>query len=125
MGPVSLFGVCGCPPPQGAHVAIFERPLGPEGDLDRLFAVGGHGGARVANLGEVDDSEPYLGVRLAVSRAGHLGSHVGLEPPVCPICVQNPGEVAAPGAGGGGEQYAAGVRYRLFSLILVRRTFLI
>ena len=25
---------------QGANVAIFERPLRPEGDLDRLFAVG-------------------------------------------------------------------------------------
>jgi hypothetical protein len=24
------------------------------GDLDRLFAVGGHGGATVANLGEMD-----------------------------------------------------------------------
>jgi hypothetical protein len=44
--------------------------LGPEGDLDRLFAVGGHGGARVANLGEVDDSEPYLGL----DRPG-AGSH--------------------------------------------------
>jgi len=44
---------------QGAHVAVFEGPLaclprrirgvqrrqGPQGDLDRLFAVGGHGRA--------------------------------------------------------------------------------
>ena len=66
---------------KGAYVAVFKRPLGPEGDLNHLFVVGGHRGARVANLGEVEDSEPYLGVHLAVSRAGHLGSHIGLEPP--------------------------------------------
>jgi hypothetical protein len=46
---------------QGANVAIFERPLRPEGDLDRLFAVGGHGGAGVAILGGVDDPDGYSG----------------------------------------------------------------
>ena len=60
--------VRGRPAPQGADVAVFERPLGPEGDLDRLFAVGGHGGATVAILGEMDDPEPDL--RLDPSRAG-------------------------------------------------------
>ena len=64
------------PARQGAEIAVYERPLGPEGDLDYLFAVGGHRGVRVANLGEVEDSEPHLGVHLAVSRAGHLGSQM-------------------------------------------------
>ena len=61
---------------QGAYIAVFKRPLGPEGDLDRLVAVGRHRGARMANLGEVEDAEPNLGVRIAVSRAGPLGSQM-------------------------------------------------
>jgi hypothetical protein len=39
-----------------------------------LFAVGGHRGATVGSLGEVDDPEPDLGVHRAVSRPAHLGS---------------------------------------------------
>jgi hypothetical protein len=53
---------------QGADVAVFKRPLGPEGDLDRLFAVGCHGGATLSNFCEVDDPEIYL--RFDPSRAG-------------------------------------------------------
>jgi len=60
---------------QGAEIAVYEGPLGAEGYLDGLFAVGGHRGATVGNLGEMDDPEPDLGVRLAVSRPAHLGSH--------------------------------------------------
>jgi hypothetical protein len=52
--------VRGYPSPQDADVAVIERPLGPEGDLDRLFAVGGHGSATLGILGEVDDPEPNL-----------------------------------------------------------------
>jgi len=77
-----------CPSPQGADVTVFERPLGPEGDLDRLFAVGGHRGATVGNLGEVDDPEEYLGFYL--SRAGSRTGTFG-EPDitVCePSCVR-------------------------------------
>ena len=59
---------------QGAEIAVYEGPLGAEGYLDGLFAVGGHRGATVGNLGEMDDPEPDLGVRLAVSRPAHLGS---------------------------------------------------
>jgi len=43
------------PTHQGADVAIFKRPLGPKGDLYGLFAVGRHGGTRVANMGEMED----------------------------------------------------------------------
>jgi hypothetical protein len=57
-----------------------NAPLGPEGDFDRLFAVGGHRGATVGNLGEVDDPEPDLGVHLEVSRPAHLGSQHFSEP---------------------------------------------
>ena len=38
---------------QGADVTVFEDPLGPQSDLDLLFAVGGHGRAVcAANGGE-------------------------------------------------------------------------
>jgi hypothetical protein len=37
-----------------------KAPLGPQGDLDGLFAVGGHGGAVVAFQGAVYDTEPDL-----------------------------------------------------------------
>ena len=30
----------------------------PEGDFEHLFALDGHGGARGANLGDMDDPEP-------------------------------------------------------------------
>ena len=52
--------VRGYPSPQDADVAVIERPLGLEGDLDRLFAVGGHGSATLGILGEVDDPEPKV-----------------------------------------------------------------
>ena len=87
VAPAAMEGVYdlvgGHPARQGADVAVFEGPLGSKGDLDRLFAVGGHGGAVVAFLGDVDDPEPDLGLRgapAAVSRAAHLGTHIGLEP---------------------------------------------
>jgi len=51
-----------------------NAPLAPEGDLDRLFAVGRHGGATVGNLCEMDDPEPNFGLHLAVSTPAHLGS---------------------------------------------------
>ena len=63
------------PARRGADVAVFEGPLGLEGDLDRLFPIGRHGATVVAFLGDVDDPEPDLGLRLAVSRAAHPGSH--------------------------------------------------
>jgi hypothetical protein len=52
---------------RNSSVVVLEGPLGPEGDLDGLFAVGGHGGATVASLGEVDNPEIYL--RLDPTRA--------------------------------------------------------
>jgi hypothetical protein len=58
----------------GADVAIFKRPLGPNGDFDGLYAVGPHWCARVANLREMDDSKPDLRLDLTVSRPAHLGS---------------------------------------------------
>ena len=67
------------------HCQTLERPLGSEGDLDRLFAVGRHGGAVVGILGEMDDPEPGLGVRLAVSRPAHSGSqHFPARSYACP-----------------------------------------
>jgi hypothetical protein len=51
--------------PHGADVAVFERPLGPEGDLDGLFAVSGDSGATLSTLGEMDDPEIYLVLDLA------------------------------------------------------------
>ena len=60
--------VGGHPARQGADVTVFEGPPGPEGDLDRLFAVGGHGGVVVAISGGMDDPEPDL--RLDPPRAG-------------------------------------------------------
>ena len=48
---------------RGADVAILKRPLGHKGDLDRLFAGGGHGGAVLGILGEMDDPEPDLRFR--------------------------------------------------------------
>jgi hypothetical protein len=39
-----------------------------------LFSVWGHRGARVANLGEMEDPEPDFRVHLAVSRPAHSGS---------------------------------------------------
>lgn len=52
----------GHPARQGANVAVLERPLRPQRDLDRLFAVGGPGGAVWAARGDVDDPEPDLGL---------------------------------------------------------------
>lgn len=52
--------VGGHPACQGADVAVFERALGPEGDFDCLFAVGGHRRAVRAVHGDVDDAEPDL-----------------------------------------------------------------
>lgn len=69
--------VGGHPARQAAHVAVFEGPLGPQGDLDRLFAVGGHGRAVRAVHGDMDDAEPDLGLGEAgpaVSRPIHSGS---------------------------------------------------
>jgi len=56
------------PAASGHRCCRFRSPLEPEGDLDRLFAVGGHGGAGVANLGEMDD--PEIDLRLDGPRAG-------------------------------------------------------
>jgi hypothetical protein len=64
--------------PQGADVAVFKGPFGPEGDLDHLFEVGCHRGAIAANLGGMNDPESDLGVRLAISRPAHLGARIGL-----------------------------------------------
>ena len=61
--PVGRHPACQC-----TDVAIFEGPLGPEGDLDGLFAIGGHGVALLTLDGPVDDSEVDL--RLDPSRAG-------------------------------------------------------
>ena len=54
-------------------VAVLKGTLGPQGDLDQLFAVGGHWGATEGNLGEMNDPEPDFKLHLAVSRAAHLG----------------------------------------------------
>lgn len=101
------------PTRQSANVAVFEGPLGPEGDLDRLFAIGGHRGATVAILGEMDN--PEVDLRLDPPGAGSNTVTLG-DPcrtrtssnlstgnicsrvvkkmiwgsrPMCPICVQN------------------------------------
>lgn len=42
---------------QGADITVFRRPLGPRGDLDCLFAIGGHAGVVVAVLRGMDDPE--------------------------------------------------------------------
>ena len=65
-----------------ADVGVFEGPLRPEGNFDRLFPIGHHRAAVGAFLGDVDDPEPDLRLRdapPAVSRAAHPGSHMGLE----------------------------------------------
>ena len=67
---------------QGTDIAVFKHPLGPEGDFDRLVAIGGNRAAVVAVLGNVDDPKVDLGLGdgpPAVSRAAHPGSHMGLE----------------------------------------------
>ncbi len=53
---------------KGAYVAVFKGPLGTQGDLDRLFAVGGHWGAVVADFGNMDYTE--INLRLDPTRAG-------------------------------------------------------
>lgn len=50
--------------------------VGPEGDPDCLFAAGRYGGATLGILGEMDDTEPDLGVHPAVSRPAHFGSQM-------------------------------------------------
>ena len=42
---------------QAADVAVFERPLGPQDDHGRLFAVGRHRGVVVVFPGDMDDPE--------------------------------------------------------------------
>src|SRR3989337_3368123 len=42
---------------QAADVAVFERPLGPQDDHGRLFAVGRHRGDVVVFPGDMDDPE--------------------------------------------------------------------
>ena len=62
---------------QGTDIAVFKHPLGPEGDFDRLVAIGGNRAAVVAVLGNVDDPKVDLGLGdgpPAVSRAAHPGS---------------------------------------------------
>lgn len=63
---------------QGAEVAVLERPLGPKGDLECLFARGGHGRAVRAVHGEVDDAKPALGLDPypAASNTGTFGELV-------------------------------------------------
>jgi hypothetical protein len=56
---------------QGADVAVLEGPVGPQGDLDRLFAVGGHGRDVMAFQGGVDDAEPDLGLSPARAAASN------------------------------------------------------
>ncbi|MCI0652518.1 MAG: ATP-binding protein, partial [Planctomycetes bacterium] len=68
--------VGGHPARQGADVAVFEGPLGPEGDLDGLFAVGGH--VRAVH-GDVEDAEPDLGLGPAWAAASNtvtFGEHL-------------------------------------------------
>ena len=44
-----------------APMLLFSKaPLGPEGDLNDLFAVGANGGALVSILGGMDDPEEYF-----------------------------------------------------------------
>gem|GEM_PF-1613790 len=69
--------VGGHPARQGAHAFVFEGPLGPQGDLDRLFAVGGYVAAVAGVQGHMYDAEPDLGLSdasLAVSRPMHSES---------------------------------------------------
>jgi hypothetical protein len=61
---------------QGADVAVLKGTLWPQGDLDGLFAVGGHGRDVGAFDGNVDDPEPdfRLGAgRASMSRTVTLG----------------------------------------------------
>lgn len=44
-----------------ARVMTSRRRQGPQGDLDRLLAVGGHRGAVGADLGGMDDPEAGVG----------------------------------------------------------------
>lgn len=48
------------PSRHGAHGPVLERTLGPQGDLDRLIVVGGHGRAIVAVNVDVLDPKPDL-----------------------------------------------------------------
>ena len=68
------------PARQGADAAVFEGPLGPGGDLDHLLAVGGHRGAFLAILSEMDDPEEDFWLRLAVSRTAHSGTLASIFP---------------------------------------------
>ena len=57
---------------QAADVAVFERPLGPQGNPDRLFAIGGPGAAFLVVQGDVDDA----GIDLRLDPSG-AGSNTG------------------------------------------------
>jgi len=54
---------------QAADVAVFERPLGPQDDHDRLFAVGRHRGDVVVIPGDMVDPE----VDLREGKSGNWG----------------------------------------------------
>lgn len=56
------------PVASGRRCCRFRRPPWARGDLDRLLAVGRHGGAVVAILAEVDD--PEIDLQLDPPRAG-------------------------------------------------------
>ncbi len=60
---------------QGADVAVLERALGPEDDLDRLFTIGGSGVALLTLDGAMDDSEEdtWLDPSRAGSQTGTFG----------------------------------------------------
>jgi hypothetical protein len=66
------------PPHHRTHVALLERPLRTQGDLDGLFADGIAKCAVVAVFRHVDDPEPDLRLRGAVpvSRLTHSGSQM-------------------------------------------------
>jgi len=58
----------GHPSFQSACGTVFEGPLGPECNVDPLFAAGRHGGAVMANLGVMYD--PEIDLRFDPPRAG-------------------------------------------------------
>ena len=67
---------------QGADVAVFEGPLGPQGDLDRLVVVPGLRPQIPEFRRDMHDLEPDLGLREAGPadrRPGHLGTIEGVE----------------------------------------------
>ena len=74
---------------QGAHIAVFKRPLGAKGYFDGLFAIGGNGDATLDILGYMYNPE----VNLRLDRPGAGSNTVTYGEPDVPVYEPRPGSV--------------------------------